>query len=69
MAHQRACAGDGDLHVTGLQTPDGNLWRFMDGDPIRQYLHETQLRGTWLQVKARPYPAIGYLQIAAVQRL
>jgi hypothetical protein len=69
MAHQRACAGDGDLHVTGLQTPDGNLWRFMEGDPIRQYLHETQLRGTWLQVEARPYPAIGYLQIAAVQRL
>lgn len=69
MAHQRACLGDGDLHVTGLQTPDGNLWRFMAGEPIHEYLEDRQLRGIWLEVDARPYPAIGYLQIATVQRL
>ena len=69
MDHQRACLGDGDLHVTGLRTPDGNLWRFMAGEPIHEYLENRQLRGTWLEVSARPYPAIGYLQVAAVQRL
>jgi hypothetical protein len=69
MGHQRACLGDGDLHVTGLRTPDGNLWRFMAGEPIHEYLEDRQLRGTWLEVSARPYPAIGYLQVAAVQRL
>jgi len=69
MKHQRACRGGGDLHVTGLRTSDGNLWRFMDGEPIREYLHQPQLRGAWLQIQARPFPDIGYLQIAAVQRL
>jgi hypothetical protein len=69
IAHQRTCRGDGEQHVTGMRTPDGNLWRFMDGELIREYINEPQLRGVWLQVDARPYPAIGYLQIAAVARL
>lgn len=66
---QQHCRGDGDLHVTGLQTPDGNLWRFVEGDTIRSFMADPVLRGQWIEVSARSYPAIGYLQIAAARRL
>jgi len=69
MEHQRLCAGDGDLHVTGLRTPDGNTWRFVEGKVIHPFLADPSLRGQWIEVSASPYPAIGYLQIAAARQL
>ena len=69
MEHQQLCRGDGDLHVTGMQTPDGNTWRFMEGEVIHPFLGDPLLRGQWVEVSANPYPAIGYLKIAAARRL
>jgi hypothetical protein len=68
-ADQQQCPGDGELHVTGLQTPDGNLWRFVESDAIHPFLADSMLRGQWVEVSAHPYPAIGYLQIAAARQL
>jgi hypothetical protein len=68
-AHQQHCQGDCGLHVTGLRTPDGNLWRFVEGEAIHPFLADPMLRGQWVEVSARSYPAIGYLQIAAAHQL
>ena len=67
--HQQNCQGDGGLHVTGLETPDGNLWRFVESDAIHPFLADPMLLGQWIEVSAHPYPAIGYLQIAAARQL
>ncbi len=69
LEHQQHCPGDGGLHVTGLQTPDGNLWRFVESEAIHPFLADPMLRGRWLEVSAQPSPAIGYLQIAAARQL
>ena len=69
MQHQQDCPPDGIEHVTGLRTPDGNLWRFVDGPAIRAFMEDTEMRGSWLELDAMPYPGIGYLQIAVARQL
>jgi hypothetical protein len=69
IQHQQHCPPDGVEHVTGLRTPDGNLWRFVDGPAIRAFMADTAMRGSWLELNAMPYPGIGYLQIANARQL
>lgn len=69
MEHQQHCQVNRDLHRTGLKTPDGNLWRFVEGEAIHPFLDDPLLRGRWLEVSAQPYPAIGYLQISAARQI
>jgi hypothetical protein len=65
-----ACARDGDSdHVTGLRTPDGNLWRFAEAPRDEPLFADRRMRGVWVEVEARPYPGIGYLRVRAIRRL
>jgi len=41
----------------------------VEGEAIHPFLADPMLRGQWVEVSARSYPAIGYLQIAAAHQL
>ncbi|MFQ5670830.1 MAG: anti-sigma factor family protein [Acidobacteriota bacterium] len=70
QAYHRFCLGTaGRGHITGLQTSDGHLWRFVEDATGDSLMEDKNLRGRTVELEARPFDEIGYLQVAAIHRL